>query len=391
MENARSFRVALVTGLTVLATVAAISFFRAADAFYNPSKADLSGDPGNLIRSEPIQAFAGAKAWRVLYRSTGLRNEPIAVSGIVVAPDTNPPAGGYPVVAWAHPTTGIARRCAPSLGSDVLNTIPGLRRMVARGFAVAATDYAGLGTPGPHPYLVGLSAGRTVLDSVRAARVLTKASEAFAVWGHSQGGHAALWSSELAPSYAPELKLVGVAAAAPAIELAMLFKDDRSTSAGQVFTALALLSWSNVYKTGLDTIIDANDLHYVNWIGRQCLTSRLDLFIDSLAVRFIKKKFLKSDPVNTEPWKDFIARNTPEPQSPNAPLLLAQGSDDLLITPTLTQDFAATLCRNGGIVKILEMKADHLSIAQLSANSVTDWIADRFAGKLPATTCISKQ
>ncbi len=119
--------------------------------------------------------------------------------------------------------------------------------MVARGFAVAATDYAGLGTSGQHPYLVRLSAGRTVLDLVRAVRALTKANETFAVWGHSQGGHAALWSSELTPSYAPDLKLAGVAAAAPAIELASLFKDDHSTSAGQVFTALALLSWSKVY------------------------------------------------------------------------------------------------------------------------------------------------
>lgn len=390
MKNVRFFRVMLATGLAVSAVLAAIAFFRAADAFYSPSKADLSGDPGSIIRSDPIHAFAGAKAWRVLYRSTGLRNESIAVSGIVVAPDTNPPAGGYPVVAWAHPTTGIARRCAPSLDSDVLNTIPELRLMVARGFAVAATDYAGLGTSGPHPYLVGLSAGRTVLDSVRAARALTKASETFAVWGHSQGGHAALWSGELAPSYAPDLKLVGVAAAAPAIELAALFKDDHSTSAGQVFTALALLSWSKVYHAELDTIIDADDLPYVSWIGKECLTSRLDLFIVSLAIRFIKAPFLKSDPVKTEPWREFIVRNTPERRPPNAPLLLAQGSEDLLITPAITQDFAAALCQNGGVVQVLEMKADHLSIAQLSARSVIEWIADRFADKPAATTCAKK-
>jgi acetyl esterase/lipase len=339
MAYAHPYRVALLTALTVLASVATIFFFRATDAFYIPSQGDLPGVPGSIIRSEPIEAFPGAKAWRVLYRSTGLNNESIAVSGIVVAPDEAPPAGGYPLVAWAHPTTGIARRCAPSLDSAVLNTIPDLRLMVAHGFAVAATDYAGLGTSGPHPYLVGLSAGRTVLDSVRAARALTKAGGTFAVWGHSQGGHAVLWSGELAPGYAPDLKLVGVAAAAPAIELAKLFKDDHSTPAGEIFTALALLSWSKVYNVGLDTIIGAGDRLYVNWIGEQCLTNRLDLFIDSLAIRFMNKQFLRSDPVKTEPWNEFIVRNSPVRRPPNAPLLLAQGSGDLLITPAITRDF----------------------------------------------------
>ena len=387
MENAHPFRAALIVALVVLASVAAIFFFRATDAFYIPSKADLPGVPGSIIRSEPIEAFAGAKAWRVLYRSTGLSNESIAVSGIVVAPDKAPPAGGYPLVAWAHPTTGIARRCAPSLDTHVLNTIPDLRLMIAQGYAVAATDYAGLGTEGPHPYLVGLSAGRTVLDSVRAARALTKAGETFAVWGHSQGGHAVLWSGELAPTYAPDLKLVGVAAAAPAIDLAKLFKDDHSTPAGKIFTALALSSWSKVYYVGLDTIIGASDRLFVNWIGQQCLTNRLDLFIDSLAVRFMNKQFLRSDPVSTTPWDEFIIRNSPGRRPPNAPLFLAQGSDDLLITPAITQDFATGVCQNGGIVQILEMKADHLSIAQVSASSVIAWMADRFAGKPAPTTC----
>ncbi|WP_157699778.1 lipase family protein [Pseudorhodoplanes sinuspersici] len=200
-----------------------------------------------------------------------------------------------------------------------------------------------------------------------------------------------MWSGDLTASYAPELKLVGVAAAAPAIELASLFKDDRSTSAGQVFTALALLSWSRVYGAELDAIIDADKLRYVNWIGDECLTSRFDLFIDSMAIRFIKKQFLKSNPVKTEPWSEFIVRNTPVRRPPNAPILLAQGRDDRLIIPALTQDFAKALCQNGGVVQVLEMKADHLSIAQLSANSVIDWIVGRFADKPAPTTCASKK
>jgi alpha-beta hydrolase superfamily lysophospholipase len=87
------------------------------------------------------------------------------------------------------------------------DSIQGLNEMLQQGYVVAATDYPGLGTSGPHPYLVGLSEGRAALDSVRAARSMAGSDSAFAVWGHSQGGHAALYAGILAANYAPELKL----------------------------------------------------------------------------------------------------------------------------------------------------------------------------------------
>ena len=87
-----------------------------------------------------------------------------------------------------------------------------------------------------------------MLDSVRAARDLPDAgaSNRFAVWGHSQGGHAALYAGELAASYAPDLKLVGVAAAAPATYLVELFDADKTSSEGKELTAMTVLSWSRL-------------------------------------------------------------------------------------------------------------------------------------------------
>jgi hypothetical protein len=127
-------------------------------AFYQASEQDLVGPPGTIIRQEPMMfAPAGAAAYRVLYRSTGLHDEPIAVSGIIVVPPGPAPEGGRPIVAWAHPTTGIVPRCAPSLVIFHFQQMPGLRNMVERGYIVTATDYPGLGTVGPHPYLVGVS------------------------------------------------------------------------------------------------------------------------------------------------------------------------------------------------------------------------------------------
>jgi hypothetical protein len=127
----------------------------AADEFYEATAADLQGPPGSVIRylGIPRIQLTGAMVYRVLYRSTGLNGQPIAVSGIVMAPDRRAPAGGWPVIAWAHGTTGVARKCAPSLLPDPIASIPGINEMILHNFVVAATDYPGLGTAGeqqPH-------------------------------------------------------------------------------------------------------------------------------------------------------------------------------------------------------------------------------------------------
>ena len=143
---------------------------------------ELVGPPGSLIRSEPMMfAPAGAQAYRVLYRSVGMQGEPIAVSGVIVVPPGPAPAGGRPIVAWAHPTTGVVPHCVPSLAIFVFQQMAGLRQLIEQGAVVAATDYPGLGTAGPHPYLVGDSEARAVIDLVRAARSLPASATATAL------------------------------------------------------------------------------------------------------------------------------------------------------------------------------------------------------------------
>ena len=124
-----------------------------------------AGSAGKLISVQPMfGAPQGARAYRILYWSTGLDGKRIEVSGVVIAPRGPQPPGGRPVVAWAHPTTGVVSRCAPSLARVVFASIQGLREMLDRGYVVAATDYPGLGTPEVHPYLVGTSEARAVLE-----------------------------------------------------------------------------------------------------------------------------------------------------------------------------------------------------------------------------------
>jgi hypothetical protein len=141
-------------------------------------------------------APAGAAAWRILYVSTNLDGRPLAVSGVVIVPVSTPPASGRGIVAWGHSTTGVAANCAPSKVDDVFSTILGLSPLLGDGYVVVASDYPGLGVAGPPSYLVGISEGRALLDGVRAAGRLPQAATGrrYALWGQSQGGHAALFA-----------------------------------------------------------------------------------------------------------------------------------------------------------------------------------------------------
>jgi acetyl esterase/lipase len=364
---------------------------RAQGAFYQASPEEIVGPPGTIIRQEPLGLPApnGAAAYRVLYRSVGLNNEPIAVSGAVIVPAGPPPASGWPIVAWAHPTSGVVPRCAPSLALFLIQQIQGVREMMQRGFVVAATDYPGLGTPPTHPYLVGVSEARAVLDSVRAARGFGGAQNRFAVWGHSQGGQAALFTGLLAKDYAPELDLVGVAAAAPATELGTLLGDDIDSAGGRNLTAMTLWSWSRVFGAPIDSVIDIAALPTINLLAEECIESVYDLLLRRATARPLQQHFLSvANFYATEPWRALLASNTPGALPPQIPLFLAQGGADQLVRPAVTEGYMQRQCRAAGKVRMLTLPAaNHGFIARDAASAAVDWMSDRFAGAPVPSDC----
>lgn len=380
--------------LTLLGICCA-AFWQTASAqtpFYLPQPQELAGRPGTIIRMEPIRgAPEGAAAYRVLYRSKGLHEEPIAVSGVVVVPAGPVPAGGRPIVAWAHPTTGVVPRCAPSRALFVFQQMQGLRDMVQRGFVVAATDYPGLGTAGPHPYLVGVSEARAVIDSVRAAREIPGAGgeRRFAVWGHSQGGQAALYTGILSKSYAPELQLIGVAAAAPATELATLMAEDLDSSGGRNLTAMTLWSWQRVFDAPMERVVERAAIPVVEALASECIESIYDLLVRQRTAGPLEKLFLSvSNPVDVEPWHTITANNTPGVLPADLPVFIAQGGDDKLVRPEVTLDYMRRLCRAGSRVHVLLMPGvNHAFIGRDAAGRAVDWITDRFANALAPSDC----
>src|SRR6202034_4644864 len=315
----------------------------------------------------------------------------IAVSGIVIVPAGHPPAGGWPIVAWAHPTTGVVPRCAPSLALFAFQQMAGSRHLLENGYAIAATDYPGLGKPGPHPYLVGVSEARAVIDSVRAARSFPglENSTRFVVWGHSQGGQAALFTGIIAKSYAPELTLLGVAAAAPATDLVTLMNADIDSVGGKNITAMTLWSWQRVFDANMDKVVDGRAMPAIDRLAQECIEGPFDIRIRERTEQPLEKYFLTTKhPSDVEPWHSLLAKDSPGTLPPELPVFLAQGSDDVIIRPKVTRDYAAALCGAGSKVRILLMpNIGHGRAAQASTLAVLDWTSDRFAGKPAPDDC----
>ncbi len=360
-------------------------------AFYQSTAAEAAGAPGTIIRSETMLGPTGAAATRVLYRSTGLNGEPIAVSGVVIVPQGAAPAGGRPIVAWAHPTSGVAPKCAPSLAIFLYQQIQGLREMIEAGYIVTATDYPGLGTPYTHPYLVGTSEGRAVLDSVRAARAAAGAGAGsrYAAWGHSQGGQAVLYAGLLSRSYAPELELAGIAAAAPATELDTLLRDDLATTGGNNLAAMTLWSWARIYNLPVDQVVKPTAMPAVETLASTCIESLVDILERRAPGQALDKSFLTIDDLpGVEPYKGLLEDNTPGPLPASIPVYLAQGTTDAVVRPSVTQSYFGELCRGGSRATLVMMpNVGHGLAAHAAANGAVRWIGDRFAGTPAPSTC----
>ena len=396
----RWLRIALLTaGAVVLVAVVALVVLVTSSgsprpgSFYAMPPPLPAGPPGTVVRSELLaNPPAGAKAWRILYLSRSYTGRPTAVSGLLFVPTTPAPAGGRNVVAFTHGTTGVDSSCAPSnIGPSYWPAIDGLTRFLQAGDVVVAPDYQGLGTPGPHPYLVGDAEATATLDEVRTARLFTPAhaSRRFVVWGASQGGQAALFTGQQVATYAPELKLLGVGAAAPATDLRQLFEANRNAPFGRILSAYTIDTWSQVYpQLRLDQVVTRAAQPIVKRLARICVTEKQGFLAVGVLQLALKLSYLTKLPWETEPWKGLIAENTPGATRIPAPIIITQGDADPLVRPTINAAFARRLCSHGERVDYRTYPGVmHIDAGPKTAADVAAWIAQRFAGATAPTTC----
>jgi alpha-beta hydrolase superfamily lysophospholipase len=384
----------ITVGIIGAAVTFLIKYYRAAtpqtpSVFYTPPQPFLPGQPGSIIRKEPLPSNLpeGAQAWRVMYQSTGLEGNPIAVTGTIVAPNGTS-AKPRNIIAWAHGTTGIRSECGVSHTSDPYQQTPAIERMLAEGFVVVITDYPGLGTPGVHPYMVGPVAAQSVLDSVRAARQIVEvnAGNQFVVWGASQGGNSALWTAQLAQTYAPELKLLGVAASAPAINLRGIAKFNLDKPAGGIFLGYVFAAWAAVYpEADLDKIIKPEERATFDRMVEPCFTAPAG-FLPIIKTLRTPAQYLSVDILKTEPWSTLFEKNMPS-GSIKVPILIAHGTADPLIPVELSEVEAARRCKAGEDVQFARYPGSTHDAREDTAVYILGWTVDRFAGRPTPSNC----
>jgi alpha-beta hydrolase superfamily lysophospholipase len=353
-----------------------------------------AAEPGTLIRSERLLgAPDGAEAWRILYHSTDLNGVDIGVSGTVVVPNGPAPDRGRTVVSWAHPTTGSEPRCGPSVMTDPFELMEGYHELLDAGYVVAATDYSGMGADGPNSYLIGATEGRNVLDAVRAARNLpdVHAGADVLLWGHSQGGQAALFAGQVAAHYAPELAVRGVAVAAPAAELGPLMVDHIDDLSGATIGAYAFDAYQRAYASTvpgltLDDVLTPAARDVLPTMVPYCLLTQAKELHD--VARPVVGGFFAGDPTKIAPWAQLLAENTPGQTPVGVPMLVAQGESDELVKPVATDEFVQTLCSSGELVQY-HRYADigHGLVGWRAVPAVIGFFAEVMAGRTPASTC----
>nr|WP_245865226.1 lipase family protein [Rhodococcus kyotonensis] len=329
----------------------------------------------------------GATATRVVYRSTsadGTRGT--EVSGVVFVPKGEPPEGGWPIVSVGHGTTGVTDECAPSLYPNLLGAIGIVSPFLERGMVVTVTDYEGIGTGGPHPYLDPDAAAYNVVDAVRAARaVVPEAGTRWGAIGNSQGGQA-VWSAAERADYRDGLDLVGAVGLSPVLDLSPMYRVGATPTLPQSLLTPFLVNGLQYREP------DVDGSEYVRGVlssEQRALTACTDLLgvqkaeAATLLTSNDSAPSTETSRVRMEEWLQSVALPR---ASTTVPLAALVGEQDQLIDPKWTQDAIARACSMGDVVEVRrEPGQGHSDQAAIPFG--VSWLTDRFAAVPAPNTC----
>ena len=357
--------------------------------------------PGTLLSIQPQQTdlFSNAsQRFLITYRSRGIQTEPIVASGFILLPKGKAPKDGWPVLAWAHGTTGVADTCAPS--GDYVNgpvhvyqqiVAKALNAWLARGYAVVAPDYQGLGTPGGHPYMNAQSQLHTVVDAVRATHLLkpNQLSNNWFVMGHSQGGAASLAVAAYGQKDAPELNLRGAVALAPGgyqyegIAEYVATHSQIDTSVAAFFPIVLLGAEAADPSLAPANLVSPEMGEILNSARSRCLS---ELQSDLKAA---PKTVFKPN-VDLAPLTNYLKKQSIENMTPTVPVLLVQGEKDQLVDYRGTYAYYKQVCtKQKPIAFHLLKEGDHRDSLRQSEFLIGNFINSVEQGK-SVNTCSIK-
>jgi hypothetical protein len=350
--------------------------------FYDTPDPFPSGQPGELMRSEPFYEYLlpyTVSAVRILYHSRSPHEKDVAASGVVLLPRGVPPSGGWPIIAWAHDLTGSARQCAPSL-LKTLNEGPLLSMYVGLGYAVVASDYAGLGTDFPYAVLDVPSNAHDVINSVAAARAaLPQLGSKWLVAGYAHGSRVAIGVAEAVPknddsNYLGAIGILGVADPPEYYEHLAHGPPD----AMPVFLAEGIKNQYAEFR--VDDMLTDKGMTLYKYLGESCeATSGQGLSSNEL---------LKPGWQNNPYIKEFFSRNVLGRKPAFSPLLLISGETDGDVPSSLTAAIVGRLCQQKD--HVLFVNYPGLNSSAVLGNSVGEqvsWIRARFSGRPAPSNC----
>ncbi len=390
---------------TIPGTAGAITITGVAEpdrpAFYEPP-ASIPGTAGTIIRTEPATQFLDplglssvtVSATRVMYASKDRLRRSIAVVGTIFEPKT-PWLGlsARPLISFAPGTMGIADKCAPSRQlAEGLTMYEHyfLQGLLARGYAVALTDYQGLGTPGTHTYMNRVVQGQAVIDVARAALrrsgTTLKGTSPIGFYGYSQGGGGAASAAELSSTYAPELRVKGTVAGAVPADLGAVGK---SLDGGLYaeFLNFALLGLSSGYGLDMSTYLNDAGMQVARKTEGHCV---LDLpaaaFQDSSTLT--KNGQPLSAYLTEEPFTSILAENRIGKIKPSAPVLVSQSLLDDVVPYAVGKQLAKDWCAKGANVRFsTNVGPTHIGGALPSSAESYAFFEARFAGLAQMNGC----
>ena len=332
----------------------------------------------------------------------GVTGKTVSATAAVFVPKGTAPSTGWPIVAWAHGTTGVADVCAPSLSADLGGVDPMIAALVQQGFMVVAPDYEGLGSEGIHPYLNLASEGRSLVYAVMAAREnVPAASTRWMAYGHSQGGHAALGAAQYA-SEATGLSYLGTVAIAPASNLALALGNSQTLvnallQSGQTAAAIGVITQQTAFSTYVTAgLKNTQSINYSDVLEPRAAalaplaesTCTLGQSIAADVQQYAASTgsissypALKANFASVPAIQTFLNTQTePATVKLNQPVLIIQGDKDTTVLPALTAKLVTDLSNKGTQVTYQVLNGqDHIGVFTSSISTAIGFIQTRFA------------
>jgi hypothetical protein len=352
--------------------------------FYDTPHPLPPGRPGELIRSEEFEQYElplSVSAFRILYYSRSAAEEDVATSAVVLVPyDKKPPPGGWPIIAWAHGATGVARTCAPSLTRN-LGHGPFLSMYVNLGYAVVATDYTGLGTDFRNAFLDGPSNAIDLINSIPAARAaVPQLGAKWIVMGEAEGSLAAVAVAEKENDIRDPGFLGGIAISGLA-DAREVYGRSALGSASRMFASLAYGIKTVYPQFQVTDMLTEMALAIYRNMEQTCWETASSAEL-SLA-QTVKPGWFDNPHV-----RQYFVRNDLGQVRVYGPMMVISGDTDQAISPTMTAQAIAHMCKQGDQVQW--QRYPGLDSGRVIGDSVRDqiaWIESRFAGRPATTNC----